>query len=228
MKLILRTALLTVMLLVAALGTAATQAGATTLCKENVAFECPEEQRYGTGTDFTALLKAGTTTTFEGGTFEVRCNGSGWEVEIGDNPSKSKSEPVLGTLRQFTFSECSYSLGSCTVSSVKLPYAADFYSTGPGGSGKLELHAGSAHPTVSIACTGLPTCNYASEKVDLSISAGKPASVSAVEELFTAVPGQSFLCGSSVEWNAGYTITKAEEPEESTVFGPPLYIDSEP
>lgn len=200
----------------------ASTASATVLCKSapsnNV---CPAAEIYGSGTAIKAQLVAGTSAvlTTEGGLFTptVKCTASTTEGKTETAGGAGKS--VEGTLLAktgLTFSGCKTSTGSgCTATAVHLPYHAAVAWTSEWDGTLTVTSGGTGSPGASVACEGLPTCEFTTKSAVLHVHGGNPAIVKA-ENIALEIAG-GFGCPTTAHWTAEYEVTSPK----------PLFIEKE-
>lgn len=170
-------------------------ASATKLCSVNTS-PCPAGNTYGKGTAIKTQLVTGTTSTMSSGFVNVTCTES---TMSGKTTSEGGSGAVTGEISSATWKGCTSSLGSCTASALKTPWAAEV--TGSGGNGTLAVQ----HPGAKFTCGGT-TCEYEASKASLSVTGGNPAKAKASSISLSKIGG-GFLCSSTASWSGEYEVT---------------------
>ena len=185
-------------------------ASATTLCKTGT----PEESVCGAGagkkkTSATdeSITASSTNSKLTGGsaTFNISCTSSSTTVTATGNSGTT----VPGEVTALSFTGCSTESGiTCTNPSVKnLPYPGSI-EAGTGGDSKLKTEKGTeAEPKIgaSIVCGGFVSCEFLTNKAELTGTNGSPTNFVAKE---VNLPKKSGLfCPSAAKWDGTYNVT---------------------
>jgi hypothetical protein len=198
---------------------AASPASATVLCKSAPSNNiCPSTERYGTGTVIKASLVPGTNAvlTTSGGLFTptVTCTASTTEGKTTN--AGGAGVAVTGTMTALTFTGCTTGSGAgCTATAVHLPYNASISWTKEWNGTLTVTSSGKGNPGASVACEGLPTCEFTTSSAVLSVKGGNPA-IAKAESINLAIAG-GFGCPTEAHWTAEYEVLAPK----------PLFIEKE-
>jgi hypothetical protein len=195
----------------ALVGAASASAAETTLCKtEHANSVCPQAEHYNSGTSITGTNSGNAVLTTSGGFINptVTCTKS----TVGGKTTATGGNPLTGSITTFTFTGCSWSGGSCTVTSVNTPYSAGIEWTSGQDGTFTAGSSGKGEPGASVTCEGIAlTCTYTKE-VSLEAEGGKPAKIYAKNESLKISGG--FGCPTEAHWTATYTVSPS-----------PLYVE---
>jgi hypothetical protein len=155
---------------------------------------------YGKGTVIKAQLKAGTIANLTTSTGNVTCSTS--SVEGKTSNAGGAGVPVTGEITSLKFSNCTmdvFGSPSCTVTSVGIPTSVEANATG-GGNGTMTTGEAGA----TVVCAGFINCTFTAPGIELGVTGGNPAHVTANAEKLT---GGGSLCPSEAKWDATYEVT---------------------
>jgi hypothetical protein len=190
--------------LTAIAGSGAASAATTTLCKVNVN-PCPATEDYPAGQVIKGALKPGTTATltpnpaFFG---HVTCTASSIEGKT----NSTSGAPLTGSITSLTFTGCTHNGEKCTsVTAVNLPYDVDVTTentTKSNGNGTMTVTDGLG-AGAQVTCPGV-NCTFTATTIDLKVTGGNPAFVTATEVPLKATGG---FCPTEAKWDATYEVT---------------------
>ncbi len=187
-------------------------APAVNLCKKNET-PCSLGETYGVPTSLSARLETGAKAKFkvtitEGGKateYTVACESSNFATKT----TSADIWPLSSELTSLTFSECG---GTCAVTALKLPYAANFNASGSGNGGfEMVQGGGGAPPRLQVNCIGAYKCTYETSLTYGSVTGGAPAKMVVGGTMTTRVAAESDeKCGAQLPWEGKYEFTKPE------------------
>jgi hypothetical protein len=181
-------------------------ASASELCSTNTS-PC-SGTKYGAGTSIHGQLASGTTATLTSDLVSVHCTAStvGGEITNGGGAE----EDVTGKITQLSFTSCKTGGGTnCTVTTVGIggtqtPHAVGLASGEGNGVMTVTPEAGDPNPGATVVCGLLINCTFRTPHIELDVTGGEPAHVTAaVEEL----QWSGGLCPSEAFWDATYQVS---------------------
>lgn len=149
--------------------------------------------QYGAGTSISASLKPATTSLFELGYANVKCETSTMSGEV--LSSGGSTEPVVGKLSTLSFSNC-----NCKVTTLK---SGNFsFAWTSGGNGTLALDG----YELSVDCGGKECTLGTGTKEGIAVTGGEPATIKFSS---APLPKKSGIaeCSSTPKWTAEYEVT---------------------
>jgi hypothetical protein len=168
--------------------------GTGVLCPGNLSpCKFPGAGPYGAGTVVSASLKPATTSLFELGYANVKCEATAISGEV--LSSGSSTEPVVGALSAVSFSSC-----NCKVTTLKTGNFSVSWSSG--GNGQLALDGFE----LQVDCGGKECTLGGSVKEGIAVTGGNPASIKASSALLPKKAGVA-ECSSTPKWTAEYAVT---------------------
>jgi hypothetical protein len=201
MRLIKLASILAALGAIAVLAIAAASASATVLCKAPEA-TCKSENQYLPGTAINASITSGTVTEFKSALGTFKCTGATLSTTVGSGT------PLAGTVKSFGQSGCTADTaeGSCSSPTAGLPASSSLSAT-ESGNGTLSIEGAILEYTCKFKIIGTMTCRYSAAPIQLALSGGAPATLSATKLTLTKQAGSGGSCSSTGSWTASLVVS---------------------
>lgn len=173
-------------------------ASATQLCK-TPSTPCPSGNTYGSGTLVSASLTTATEAVLNTNIDTVKCNSSA--VQMTTTSAGGTGVGLTASITGLTFTGCIDSFGtSCTVKSVNLPYASQFFNGGSSATLQITSTSGAG---ASVVCGSVINCTFTTKDAVLDVEgATTPPTATATKVTLSRSGG---FCPSTSTWSAKYT-----------------------
>jgi hypothetical protein len=170
---------------------------------------CPSTNEY-TG-PITSSLRTGTSAVLTNGVDTVTCTSSSMNGEI--TTATNASGNSTGKITSVTFSGCTdQNKETCTATAEHVPWHAELVATETAGkvngNGVLTVsNGGTGGPQAKVVCGSFLSCTFGVESTDVDfIGSSTSPTIKTTGLALTRISG--FLCPSTANWDAEYTLTK--------------------